>query len=171
QVADNDYATGRLIDAVSHSPDWSSTLVVVVEDDPEGTGDDTSAWHGFMAMASPWVKHGAISTTPYNLTSVVGAIDRILGLPPITDYAATSRPLDDLFASQPDLTPFTVDPSGVTLYPFVALPGVPPAADPAHGVCAFNAPDLTDPSITNAATWAQVHGEPIPTAHRPLRCG
>jgi YVTN family beta-propeller protein len=171
QVADNDYATARVIDAVSHSPDWKSTLVVVVEDDPQGTGDDVSAWHGFLAVASPWIRRGYISTVPYNLTSVVGAIDRVLGLPPLTDYVATSRPLDDLFTSTPDFAPFVADPSGVTAYPFASLPGTPPTADRAHGVCSFAAPDHTDPSVTNAATWAEVHGEPIPGHRGALRCG
>lgn len=171
QVADNDYATGRLIDAVSHSPDWASTLVVVVEDDPQGTGDDQSAYRGFIALASPWVKRGYISTTPYNLTSIVGAVDRVLGLPALTDYAATSRPLDDLFASSPDLTPFTADPSGALLYPFTPLPGKAPLADRAHGVCSFAGPDHTDPSVTNAATWAQVHNLPLPVVGRPVTCG
>ena len=167
QVADNDYATAKVIDAVSHSPDWASTLVVVVEDDPQGTGDDQSAYRGFVAMASPWVKRGYVSTAPYNLASVVGAIDRILGLPPLTDFAATSRPLDDLFASEPDPTPFTADPSGVQTFPFVALPGVPPSADLPHGVASFAVPDATDRFETNAATWAQVHHLPIPTISPP----
>lgn len=156
QVADNDYATARVIDAVSHSKDWASTLVVVVEDDPQGTGDEQSAYHGFIALASPWVRRAHISTVPYNLAGVVGAIDRVLGLPPLTDYVATSKPLDDLFTDKPDLAPFTADPSGVQLYPFTALPGVPPTADAAHGIWSFTQADATDPAITGPATWAQV---------------
>jgi hypothetical protein len=158
QVADNDYATGLLIDAVSHSPDWGSTLVIVVEDDPQGTGDHVSAYHGLLAVASPWIRRGEISSTPYNLTSAIAAIDRILGLPPITDFAATTRPLDDLFTSVPDLTPFTADPSGVQLYPFTPLPGQPRASDPAHGIYSFSEPDRTDPAVANAATWRQIRG-------------
>src|SRR5207302_2402847 len=106
QVADNDFATGKLIETVSHSPDWASTLVIVVEDDPQGTGDHVSAYRGLLALASPWVRHGYISSVPYNLTSAVGAIDRVLGLPPISDYATTSRPLDDLFSTTPLYAPF-----------------------------------------------------------------
>jgi YVTN family beta-propeller protein len=174
QVADNDLATGKVIDAVSHSPDWASTLVIAVEDDPQSTGDDESAYRGFIALASPWVKRGYISTVPYNLAGVVGAIDRILHLPPLTDFAATSRPLDDLFItgsrlSSADLTPYAADSSGIALYPFTPLPGVAPSADPAHGIYSFTEPDATDPVETNAATWAQVHQLPIPTLHRTRR--
>jgi len=158
QVADNDYATGKVIDAVSHSADWNSTLVIVVEDDPQGTGDHISAYHGFIALASPYVKRNYVSTVHYELPSIVGAIDSILGLPPLTDYAARSRPLDDMFTSQPDATRFTVDGSGIATYPFTPLPGVPPSSDAAHGIYGFNEPDLTDPAITNDATWMQVRG-------------
>ncbi len=94
QVADNDLATAKVIEAVSHSQYWSSTLVIVVEDDPQGTGDSSSAYHGFIGIASPYVKRGTISHSHYDLTSVVGAIDRVLGLPPITDFALTNRPLE-----------------------------------------------------------------------------
>jgi len=156
QVADNDYATGKLIDAVSHSPYWKSTLVIVVEDDPQGTGDHVSAYRGLVALASPYVKRRFITLAPYNLTSAVGAIDRMLELPPLTDYARTSRPLDDAFTTSPDQTPFQVDGSGIALYPFTPLPGVPPRSDAAHGIYSFTEPDATDPAISGPATWRQV---------------
>jgi hypothetical protein len=156
QVADNDYATGKLIDTLSHSPDWSSTLVIVVEDDPQGTGDRKSAYHGLLALAGPFVKRGYISTTPYNLTSVVGAIDRILNLPPITDYAATNRPLDDLLTMTPNCAPYSVDDSGVNLFPFTPLPGTKAVTDPAHGITSFTQPDHTNPAVTARATSEQL---------------
>jgi hypothetical protein len=163
QVADNDLATAQVIDAVSHSPYWSSTAIFVVEDDPQGTGDVRSQWHGILAVASPWVKHGYISHTPYDLTSVVGAIDHILGLPAISDFALTSRPLDDLFTSVPNEAGFTADGSGVARYPFVPLGGAPPLADPTHGIYSFATPDQTDPAVSNLATWHQVKGNrPLP---------
>ena len=167
QVADNDYATGKLIDAVSHSPDWGSTLVIVIEDDPQGTGDHLSQYRGFVAVASPWVRRGLITATHYDLTSAVGAIDRILGLPPLTDYAATSRPLDEFFTDHPNMTPFNVDGSGVAANPFVPLPGRRPAADPRHGIYSFTEPDATDPRIAGAATWRQVKGTAPPALSVP----
>jgi DNA-binding beta-propeller fold protein YncE len=162
QVADNDYATGRLIDVVSHSSYWNSTLVIVVEDDPQGTGDHLSAYHGLMAVASPWLKRGYISTAPYNLASPIAAIDRILGLPPLTDYAATSRPLDDVFADSPDYTPFAADASGVAAHPFVPLPGRRPKSDPKHGIYSFTRPDATDPRVSGRATWREMKGRRTP---------
>ncbi len=162
QVADNDYATGKVIDAVSHSPDWASTVVIVVEDDPQGTGDHVSPYRGFIAMASPWVRRGHISHVPYNLASAVAAIDRLLGLPAISDYAATSRPLDDMFRSSPDMRAFNVDGSGVAAHPFVPLPGPPPGSDVKHGVYSFSDPDETNPAVAGRATWRQMKGTSAP---------
>jgi DNA-binding beta-propeller fold protein YncE len=167
QVADNDYATGKLIDAVSHSPDWRSTLVIVLDDDPQGTGDHISAYRGFVAVASPWVKRGLITQTHYDLTSALGAIDRILGLPPITDYAATTRPLDEFFTDRATMTPFTADGSGVAANPFVPLPGPRARSDPKHGIYSFTEPDATDPRIAAAATWRQLKGTEPPRLSVP----
>jgi hypothetical protein len=122
-VADNDLATARIIDAISHSRDWGSTLVIVTEDDPQGTGDHISAYRGLVALASPWVKRGYTTDVHYSWSSIVAAIDRLLGLAPLSDFVADARPLDDAFTSVPDFTPFVADPSGQAMYPFTPLPG------------------------------------------------
>jgi YVTN family beta-propeller protein len=125
QVADNDYATARIVDAVSHSPYWRSTLIVITEDDPQGTGDHVSAYRGLVALAGPWVKRGYTTNVHYDWASAVAAIERLLGLPPLSDYVAVARPLDDMLTSRPDFQPFTADTSGITTYPFTPLPSVP----------------------------------------------
>jgi YVTN family beta-propeller protein len=125
QVADNDYATARIVQAVSHSPYWGSTLIVITEDDPQGTGDHVSAYRGLVAIASPWVKRGYATNVHYDWASAVGAIERVLGLTPLSDYVATTPPLADVFTNQPDFTPFTADASGITVYPFTPLPASP----------------------------------------------
>jgi hypothetical protein len=38
---------------VSHSPDWSSTLLIVVEDDPQGTADVKSAYRRSLRWPAP----------------------------------------------------------------------------------------------------------------------
>jgi hypothetical protein len=38
-VASNDHAIGEIVDAVSHSPYWSSTAIFIEEDDAQA-GDD-----------------------------------------------------------------------------------------------------------------------------------
>jgi len=125
QVANTDYATAKLIQTVSRSAYWRSTLVVVTEDDPQGTGDHVSAYRGIVGLAGPYVRRGAVSTVRYQWTSIVSAIDRILGLPPLTDAVAQARPLDTLFTDHPDVRPFRASKLGVTLYPWTPLPDAP----------------------------------------------
>jgi len=47
--ADNDYATALLIEKIAHSPYANSTLIFVIEDDPQDGADHVSAkpQHGF----------------------------------------------------------------------------------------------------------------------------
>jgi hypothetical protein len=125
QVADNDYATAKIVEAVSHSRYWGSTLIVIVEDDPQGTGDHVSAYRGLVALASPWIKRGYTTDVHYDWASAVGAIERVLGLAALSDYVATVRPLDDMFTNSPGYATFTADTSGITAYPFTALPSSP----------------------------------------------
>ena len=42
-VADNDYAVGLVVDALSHSPFWKHTVVVQTEDDTQVAADHISA--------------------------------------------------------------------------------------------------------------------------------
>lgn len=125
QVANNDYATAKLIQTVSRSRFWRSTLIIVTEDDPQGTGDRISAYRGIVVLAGPYVRRGLVTTVHYQWTSIVAAIDRILGLPPLTDAVAQARPLDTLFTDRPDFRPFSASKLGVTLYPWTPLPDAP----------------------------------------------
>jgi hypothetical protein len=97
-------------------------------------------------MARPWVKPGYISQQPYSPPCIVGAIDRILGLDPLTDNVATCNPMTYMFTSA-DYTPFTADTSGVTTFPFTPQPGTPPTSDPEHGIYSFTLPDAIDPEL------------------------
>ena len=69
-MAMNDEATGMLLDGISHSPIWGSSLVIVIEDDPS-TGQDHVDMHRSIALfASPWVKRGYVSHGHYDIASL-----------------------------------------------------------------------------------------------------
>jgi hypothetical protein len=105
-VAVNDDATGLLIDAVSHSPLWASTLVVVTEDDPSWSGDHIDAHRTPIVLVSPWVKRGYVSKTHIDISSLHKLFAHILGLPyPNVQVATAGLPLD-MFTSTPDYTPY-----------------------------------------------------------------
>ena len=51
-VADNDRATGLLVEAVSRSPFWQDTLILITEDDPAGSADHVDAHRSFALVVS-----------------------------------------------------------------------------------------------------------------------
>jgi hypothetical protein len=105
-MAVNDEATGMALDGITHSPEWASTLVVVIEDDPS-TGQDHVDMHRSIALfASPWVRRGYVSHVHIDVASLHKLFCHIFGKPyPNTEIASAALPLD-LFSSTPDYTPY-----------------------------------------------------------------
>ncbi len=109
-VAVNDEATGIFLDAVSHSPFWKSSLVIVTEDDPADGGDHVENHRTPVLFVSPWVKHGYVSRQHIDVSSLHKIFAHVFGIPyPNAIVASAALPLD-LFTSTPDYTPFTYTP-------------------------------------------------------------
>jgi YVTN family beta-propeller protein len=115
QVADNDLALGRIVEALSHSPFWRETAVLVIEDDPQDGFDHVSGYRTTAYLASPYARRGAVVSTQYNTTSLLRTLEQILGLPPMNQFDATAVPLWDAFTDEPDLAPFDAVPANVPL--------------------------------------------------------
>src|SRR5439155_25110736 len=69
QVADNDLAFARIIEAISHSRFWPQTCIFTIEDDPQNGWDHVSAYRTTAFVTSPYTRRHAIVSTPYNHTS------------------------------------------------------------------------------------------------------
>lgn len=112
QVADNDRATGEIIETISNSPYWEKTAIFLTEDDPQGYFDHVDAQRTIGLVVSPWARRGTFDMH----TDTVGLVRTmmwLLGLPPISAFDATTPPLVDVFGTQPDLTPFVAPPEGI----------------------------------------------------------
>jgi hypothetical protein len=114
-VADNDEATGRFVDALSHSPLWRSSLVFVIEDDPSDGGDHVEMHRSVAVVISPWVRRGFVSHGNYDVAAMYRTIELVLGLGPMNINDAHAAAMYDLFTTTPDYTPFTYLPSKVPL--------------------------------------------------------
>ncbi len=114
-VADNDLAFGRIVEGLSRSPFWPTTLVIGIEDDPQNGWDHVSGYRTTCYLAGPFVRRGAVVSTRYNTTSVLRTIEQILGIPPMNLFDASADPMFDCFTEEPDLTPFAALPANVTL--------------------------------------------------------
>lgn len=106
QVADNDLALGKIIDAVSHSIFWTNTCIFAVEDDPQDGWDHVSGYRTTAYVASPYTKRHAVVHTQYNQTSILRTMELILGIPPMNEFDATATPMFDCFTGVPDFAPY-----------------------------------------------------------------
>ncbi len=115
EVADNDLALGRIVDALSHSRFWKDTCLFAIEDDPQDGWDHVSGFRTTVYTASAYTKRGQVVHTQYNTTSILRTIELILGLPPMNQMDATATPMSDCFTDVADLRPFDAVPNIVPL--------------------------------------------------------
>ena len=105
-LADNDLAVGQIVDGISHSKFWKSTLILIVEDDAQD-GLDHVDGHRTVALAvSPYTKRGSIDSTFYSQVSMVKTIEQIFGVPPMSLFDMIANDMRESFQSTPDLTPY-----------------------------------------------------------------
>lgn len=97
QVADNDYAVGRVIEAVAKSPYRDSTLIFVVEDDAQDGADHVDAHRSIAFVAGPYVKQGAVVSARYSTVNMLRTIEDILGIEPMNVNDAHQPPMREIF--------------------------------------------------------------------------
>ena len=107
-VANNDYAIGQLVDAVSHSRYWPNTTIFIIEDDGQDGPDHVDARRTVGLVLSPYVKRGVVDSTLYSTSSMVRSIELLLGLPPMSQYDAAAMPMYAAFGTTAEVTKFDV---------------------------------------------------------------
>lgn len=105
-VADNDYAVGQFVEAVSNSPIWEHTAILVIEDDAQNGVDHVDAHRMPGYVISPWIKAHAVDHHFHNTDSVLRTIELLLGLRPLCQYDAIADPIMDWDASPTNIEPF-----------------------------------------------------------------
>jgi YVTN family beta-propeller protein len=168
-VADNDYALGLLIEAVSNSPYWKDTAIVVVEDDAQDGPDHVDAHRSVALLISAYNRPGALIHEFHNTVSLIRTIELLLGIEPMNQLDATATPIN-IFRAEPDLRPYKA------LLPTVALDNLltPPARDAATAYWMRRTEeqdmahaDMADPEILNRIIWFSVKGNtPMPEISR-----
>src|SRR3954447_21266910 len=110
-IADNDYALGQIVDTISHSSIWDSSLILVMEDDSQDGADHVDA-HRIPAFAiSPYTKRGAVVSTRYDFPSLIRTLELPIGMEPLTLYDRLATPLYDAFSATPsNAEPFNAVP-------------------------------------------------------------
>jgi len=106
-MADNDLALGRVIHTLSRSRWWPDTLVVVVEDDPQGGRDHVDAHRSILMLIGPHVRRGYVSPTLANFGSIMRLIFTVLSMPPLNQFDATASLPLDWVGERLELEPYT----------------------------------------------------------------
>jgi YVTN family beta-propeller protein len=114
-VADNDLALGRIVEAVSHSPFWNETCIVVMEDDTQDGWDHVNAYRTTAFVISPYTKCHAVIHTNYTQPGLMHTIELILGLPPMNELDAQAIAMKDCFSDTADFSAWSAVPSEVPL--------------------------------------------------------
>lgn len=179
QMADNDYATALLIDKIAHSPYANSTLIFVIEDDPQDGADHVSANRSTAFIVGPYVKHGAVVSTHYATPNMLRTIEEVLGLEKLGVHDAGVPPMTDAFDTTQSNWTFSAFPALVlfnTQLPLldkdlkVSRSSIPqPTHDAAWWEARtkgfdFSQEDRVDPEAFNRVIWHGLMGDrPYPT--------
>jgi YVTN family beta-propeller protein len=105
-IADNDYAVGQVVDAVSHSPIWKSCAIFVIEDDAQNGADHVDCHRSTGYVVSPWIKANSVDHRFCNTDSILKTIELLLGLQPLSQYDALSDPILDWDTFPSNAEPF-----------------------------------------------------------------
>ena len=97
QMADNDYALGRIVEKVANSPYRDSTLIVVVEDDAQSGPDHVDAHRSLAFVVGPYVKQGPVVSRRYTTVNLVRTIEDVLGIKPMGLHDGFAPPMAELF--------------------------------------------------------------------------
>ncbi|MFH0762110.1 MAG: bifunctional YncE family protein/alkaline phosphatase family protein [Bacteroidota bacterium] len=112
-MCDNDLAVGRLVEFLSHTPQWKNMAIIITEDDAQGGVDHVDAHRSVLMVISPYAKKNYVSHAHSSFGSLFKTYWNILGIPYLNQYDAGATDLSDLFTDQPDFTPYeaiAVDP-------------------------------------------------------------
>jgi YVTN family beta-propeller protein len=191
QMASNDYAVGRLVEAVSNSPYWKDTAIFVVEDDAQNGPDHVDAHRSTVFVISPYTKSGAVVHTMYNSTNVLRTIEDILGVNHLGLNDANALPMSDVFIREPSLQPYTAPIPGILCEPPVDPNLVPECNNPgtrpktvaikslhdgkwwAQATKGFNFshPDMVNADVFNRILWKGIMGDDKPYPGAGVQAG
>ncbi|MGH9882213.1 MAG: hypothetical protein ACRD6N_12325, partial [Pyrinomonadaceae bacterium] len=168
-VADNDYALGKLVEAVSNSPYWKDTALLVVEDDAQDGPDHVDAHRSVALVISAYNRPGLLIHEFHNTVSLIRTLELLLGIRPMNQLDATATPIN-IFRTEPDLRPYEALLPNINLDNLITQPARDATTanwmkrttelDMSHA-------DMADPLTLNLILWHSVRGtEPMPPVSR-----
>lgn len=169
-VADNDEAVGMIVEALSKSPFWKRTIIMITEDDTQAAGDHVDAHRTFLLTAGGLSRtqgqEGKASHQLASFPSILKTVEVMFGLPALTIYDRAAVPLHDVIVAK------LADVNDIE-YTHVVNPVVF-ATNPRGTVLARISQqldwtlDMTDPYVLRDLLYAGLKGWPLPKSTAAL---
>jgi len=166
-IADNDLALGRVVDAVSHSPYWNDTAILVVEDDAQDGPDHVDAHRTVALVISKYSpsrgENPYVESSFFTTVNMVRTLEALLGLPPMNTNDGHAAVMGSLFSGDSGHPAFVADDRNLKngLIYRTNSPDAYGAADSAQ--MDFSAADRTDTATLNNILWHDRMGDgPMP---------
>ena len=170
-VADDDLALGRVVEGVTNSRFWPSTLILVVEDDAQN-GLDHVDGHRTVALAiGAHIRRGVVDSNFYNHSSMIRTIQDLFRIPPQTRFVAAARPMTSVFTVKADTAKYKVLQPGIALDemnpPLKSLQGRQRWAAQQSLAMNWHDPDDIPSEILNRILWwdSKGYGAQYPKLH------
>jgi YVTN family beta-propeller protein len=158
-LADNDYALGKLVAAVSKSKFWAETAIFVVEDDAQNGADHVDSHRSPAFVLSPYTRRGIVDSSMYSTVSMLRTMEMILGLRPMTHFDAGAKAMASVFANTPNLAPYTAAPPQIPLD--TKNPRESATAERSRKMD-FDREDAVDEDELNDVLWIAIKGKQTP---------
>ncbi len=164
-MADNDLALGRMVEAVSKSPYWKSTVFFVLEDDAQNGPDHVDSHRSVLLVISAYNK-GGVTHRWVNTTDVVATMLEILHAPHLSSFDTYSRPLREIWTNSANATPFARLQSAVDSTERNPSRGTGARQS---GTLDLSREDAADEDTFNRVLWLAMKGrQPYPSPHSSL---
>ncbi len=157
-VADNDYALGRMVEALSKSPFWKTSAIFVVEDDAQAGADHVDSHRAPVLVISAY-SHPGVRHRFANTTDLIATMEGLLHLGSLSQFDHYGRPMMEAFSATADTTPYTA------IQPTTSLDEMNPSKGPLASLSRrlhFDKEDENDEALFNTVLWRAVKGPNVP---------
>jgi YVTN family beta-propeller protein len=159
QVASNDAAIGKIVEAVSKSSVWARSAIFIIEDDAQNGPDHIDSHRTVGLVISPYVKRGYVDSTMYTTVSMLRTMEMLLGMPPMTQHDAAATVMYDSFMATSDLSTYSARAPQIDLMTKNTVNSFGAAIAARMD---FSDYDRVDEQLLNRILWHDVKGPNVP---------
>ncbi len=165
-VADNDYALGLMVEALTKTKFWKQMAIFIVEDDAQNGVDHVDGHRTVAMVASPYARRGAIDSTFYSNQSILKTIEEILGLPTLSLFDLIANDMRASFQNTPDYGGYAAVQPVQSLFELnpqpEALEGAAKQAALDSMKMRWDVPDAAPTERLNRILWGRIRGWDTP---------